>query len=97
MNKMGKSDHQIAFNNLREWIDQADKLGELRHVEGASWEEDIGLATELLQHDENAPCALFDDIPGYPKGYRVLANFFRATRQNTTLGFPTNLSKVQLS
>ncbi|MBT7953969.1 MAG: UbiD family decarboxylase, partial [Rhodospirillaceae bacterium] len=91
MNKITKTDHQIAFNNLREWIDEADKLGELRHVEGASWEEDIGLATELLQHDENAPCALFDDIPGYPKGFRVLANFFGATRQNMTLGFPTNL------
>ncbi|MDH5750114.1 MAG: UbiD family decarboxylase, partial [Rhodospirillales bacterium] len=39
----------------------------------------------------------FDEIPGYPKGFRVLTNFFGATRQNMTLGFPTNLTKVELS
>ena len=87
----------IAYKNLREWIVEAEKLGEVRHVKGASWEEDIGLATELLQHDENAPCALFDEIPGYPKGFRVLSNFFGGTRQNMTLGFPTDFTKVELS
>ena len=87
----------IDFGNLREWIVEADKLGEVRYVEGASWEEDIGLATELLQHDEKAPCALFDDIPGYPKGFRLLSNFFGGKRQNMTLGFPTDLNKVELS
>ena len=87
----------IAYKNLREWIVEAEKLGEVRHVKGASWEEDIGLATELLQHDENAPCALFDEIPGYPKGFRVLSNFFGGTRQNMTLGFPTEFNKVELS
>ncbi len=92
-----KLSYDVPFGNLREWIGEAEKLGELRRVEGASWEKDIGLATELLQHDENAPCALFDDIPGYPKGYRILTNFFGGTRQNMTLGFATDLTKVELS
>jgi len=94
---MTNADHHISFNNIRDWISETEKLGELRHIKGASWEEDIGLATELLQHDENAPCALFDEIPGYQKGFRVLTNFFGGTRQNMTLGFPTNFSKVELS
>ncbi|MBT5940217.1 MAG: UbiD family decarboxylase [Rhodospirillaceae bacterium] len=97
MDKMTNADHHISFNNIRDWISETEKLGELRHIKGASWEEDIGLATELLQHDENAPCALFDEIPGYQKGFRVLTNFFGGTRQNMTLGFPTNFSKVELS
>ena len=89
--------HSICYRNLREWIGQADALGELRRVSGASWQADIGLATELLQHSETAPCALFDDIPGYPEGFRVLSNFFGGTRQNMTLGFPTDLNKFKLS
>ncbi len=89
--------HHIPYRNLREWIDQVDKLGELRRVSGASWQEDIGLATELLQHSEDAPCALFDEIPGFPKGFRVLTNFFGGRRQNMTLGFPTEFNKYELS
>ena len=89
--------HNVPFEDLRQWINEADKLGELRRVDGASWQEDIGLATELLQHDERAPSALFDKIPGMPAGYRVLVNFFGGKRMHMTLGFPTNLSKFELS
>jgi UbiD family decarboxylase len=88
---------QVGYKSLREWIEEADKLGELRRVNGATWEEEIGLATEILQHDANAPAALFDEIPGYAKGFRVLTNFFGAKRQNMTLGYPTDLNRVELS
>ncbi len=91
------SNYGIRYANLRGWLEEAERLGELRRVDGASWEEDIGLATELLQHDENAPAALFDKIPGYPDGFRIVTNFFGGTRQNMTLGFPTDLTKVELS
>ena len=89
--------HNVTFDDLREYIEEVEKLGELRRVEGATWEEDIGLAAELLLHSETAPCALFDEIPGYPKGHRVFTNFFGGRRQNITLGFPPNLSKFELS
>ena len=59
--------HNIVYEDLRDYIEEVDKLGELRRIDGASCDEDIGLATELLQHSETAPCALFDEIPGYPK------------------------------
>ena len=90
-------DYGVRFGNLREWIGEAEKLGDLRQVEGASWEKDIGLATELLQHDETAPCALFDGIPGFPKGDWSLTNFLGGTRQNMTLGFAMHLTNVELS
>ena len=97
---MGKSkniEFEIPYNDLREWISEAEKMGELRVAKGNTWEEEIGMAAELLQHNENAPVALFDEIPGVPQGYRVLTNFFGAKRKNMTLGFPPQLDKIELS
>jgi 4-hydroxy-3-polyprenylbenzoate decarboxylase len=88
---------KFLYDDLRSWIDQARKLGEVRDVEGANWQEEIGMASELLQHSDPAPAALFDKIPGYAAGYRVLTNFFGGKRMNMTLGFPTELSRVELS
>jgi len=88
---------KFLYDDLRGWIEQARKLGEVRDVEGATWEEEIGMATELLHRSDSAPAALFDKIPGYPKGYRVLTNFFGGKRMNMTLGFPTELTRVELS
>lgn len=88
---------EFLYDDLRGWIDQARKLDEVRDVEGATWQEEIGMATELLHHSDPAPAALFDKIPGYPKGYRVLTNFFGGKRMNMTLGFPAELSRVELS
>jgi len=88
---------KFLYDDLRSWIDQARKLGEVRNVAGATWEEEIGMATELLHLSDSAPAVLFDKIPGYPKGYRVLTNFFGGKRMNMTLGFPTEFSRVELS
>ncbi len=44
-------------------------------MRGASWEEDIGGITELIT-DRQGPALLFDEIPGYPKGFRVGSNLF---------------------
>lgn len=88
---------QFLYEDLRSWIDAARKLGEVRDVEGASWEEDIGMATELLHHSDPAPAALFDKIPGYPEGFRVLTNFFGGKRMYMSLGFPEARSKTELS
>lgn len=88
---------KFLYDDLRGWLDQARKLDEVRDVEGATWEEEIGMASEVLQHTDPAPAALFDKIPGYPKGYRLLVNFFGGQRRNMTLGFSPGLSRVELS
>src|SRR5436309_13486880 len=87
----------LPYADLREWLDEADKLGEVRAISGASWQEEIGMAAELALHSDAAPCLVFDDVPGSPKGFRVLTNFFGGKRKNMTLGFPTNLNKLELS
>jgi 4-hydroxy-3-polyprenylbenzoate decarboxylase len=46
---------------------------------------------------EHGPCVVFEDIPGCPKGFRLLLNVFAGTRRNMTLGFPDHLTKWELS
>jgi UbiD family decarboxylase len=87
----------ILYDDLREWLVLADQLGEVRTVQGASTEEDIGLAAEAVLRAENGPCVVFDEIPGCPKGFRLLMNVFAGTRRNMTLGFPDDLTKWELS
>src|SRR5262245_51619906 len=87
----------LAYDDLRGWLQEAERLGELEVVKGASWEKEIGLATELVNHSETGPCVLFEDIPGCPKGFRLLVNFFGSSRTRMTLGFPAHLSKLELS
>ncbi len=50
-----------------------DRTGrEIRGVPGgdqaASWENDIGQVSEMLEHTFGSPAVVFDDIPGYPAG-----------------------------
>ena len=72
----------IPYTNMRDWLDEADKLGEVKYVSGASWERDIGMATEVVQHNESAPCVVFNDVPGTLAGSRVLVNFRRKAHEH---------------
>lgn len=58
--------------DLRAWIEEARKLGELRDVRGADWNLELGAISELNVKKDAPPALLFDEITGYPKGYRVL-------------------------
>ena len=40
---------RVAYDDLREWITEAEKLGELVRANGYSWQEDIGMAAELFE------------------------------------------------
>ncbi len=77
------------WRDTREWIARAQEQGELRVVRGASWQSEIGEITEMLDHNENSPAVLFDDIPGYPAGRRVIVNCSgNQARQAITLNLP---------
>jgi len=58
--------------DLRAWLDQIRTLGELRDVRGADWNLELGAISELNVKKDLPPALLFDDIAGYPKGFRVL-------------------------
>ena len=44
--------HQFAYTDLRGWIAEADKLGEVKHINGLNWEREIGMVTEMLHHTD---------------------------------------------
>src|SRR5258705_1939404 len=87
----------IAFNDLREWMSGADRLAELTMVLGAWWQEEFDLATDVVVPPDDGPAVLFDEVPGCPKGFRLLINCFAGKRRAMTLGFPHGLSKQELS
>src|SRR3990167_8747687 len=88
----------LPYDGLRGWIEKVAATGDLRTVEGADCQTDIGMATELLQHHTDAPTVIFDAIPGHKKGFRVIVNQFGTTsRIALTFGLPTNLPKGELS
>src|SRR2546425_10399259 len=63
-----------TFRDLRDWLKRIDDMGELRVVRGARSEDEIGMATELAGRVHGTPALLFDEVPGYKKGFRVLSN-----------------------
>ena len=58
--------------DLRPWLAQVEKLGELREVRGADWNLELGAISELNVKKDAPPALLFDEIKGYPQGFRVL-------------------------
>src|SRR5437588_6018562 len=58
--------------DLRPWLLEVEALGELKEVRGADWNLELGAISELNVKKERPPALLFDEITGYPKGFRVL-------------------------
>jgi 4-hydroxy-3-polyprenylbenzoate decarboxylase len=83
-------------DGLRTWLTQADELGELRTIEGADWDLEIGGVTDILTERGKSPAVLFDSIKGFPQGHRVLVNSLGSTRRlGLCLGMPQNLTPLE--
>jgi len=63
----------MPFEDFRQFLDACDEIGELRVVNEADWDLEIGAIAEL-NYENDGPCLLFDNIKGYPPGYRVATN-----------------------
>lgn len=76
------------YKDLREWLLEVERLGQVVSVEGAHWDLEIGALTELAQRTgRSVPTFLFDKIEGYPAGYRVCVNHLSSIeRVALTLG-----------
>src|SRR5581483_6624133 len=70
----------MALVDLRTLLERAGAIGELRTIDGADANLEIGVIAELSLH-ANGPALLFDAIPGYPTGYRVAANVCSSHRR----------------
>ena len=87
----------MSKQDLRTWIAEIEAAGELQHISGADREEEIGGIVDFYQRRTGNPAVLFDDVPGYAKGHRVLANILTAVpRINLTLGMPADAPEMDL-
>ncbi len=81
--------------DLRGWLDEVKRINELAVLEGAHWDLEIGCATALGWQKASSPAFLFDGIPDYPRGHRVLTNATtNAPRIAATFGLPPPASTL---
>jgi UbiD family decarboxylase len=78
------------YEDLREFIERCEAAGELIRMKGVDWNLEMGALAEIVNHKRpEAPAVLFEDIPGYPAGMRVLSGATNSSRRLAiTLGFP---------
>jgi len=76
--------------DLREFIERAEAAGELLRINGADWDLEMGTLAEIVYHAKPEPPAiLFENVPGYPKGMRLLAGATNSSKRLAiALGFP---------
>jgi len=81
--------------DLREWIAAVEKRGELRRLNGVDWNLEMGVLTEVLA-ERRGPALLFDKIPGYESGKRVLSNSLASVKRLAfTFGMAEDLSPFE--
>src|SRR5262249_53046290 len=91
-----KFDSKSNSGDLRGFISEIEDLGQLRRIDGADWNVEIGAITETVS-DKGGPALLFDSIKGYAKGLRILTNVFRThDRFALATGLPTGVHGIPL-
>ncbi len=72
-----------GYRDLRELLERFEEMGEVEHVDGADWNLEIGAVSETAAaaNPGHAPALLFDNIPGYPQGFRIMAGGANALRR----------------
>jgi len=66
----------MRYRSIRDFIQAADEIGEVKTVHGAALEQDVGCLTELAS-EMDGPMLLFDRFEGYPEGFRIASNLYR--------------------
>src|SRR5437870_1068680 len=64
----------VAYRDLRQWLQGVSELGELKTIHNVHWDREMGAMVEMCYRRRASKTAalLFDDVPGYPAGYRCL-------------------------
>jgi UbiD family decarboxylase len=84
------------YADLREYIEIADALGELRRADGASLHLEIGAICALSRESSPIPAALCDRIQGLEPGFRILLNPMSSlNRTALAVGLPLGLSRAE--
>jgi 4-hydroxy-3-polyprenylbenzoate decarboxylase len=83
------NDYDRPHLDLREFLTRIEKAGELLRVPRVDWNLEMGTLAEAVNERSNAPAILFEDVPGYSKGFRALSGATNSMKRLAiTLGFP---------
>jgi 4-hydroxy-3-polyprenylbenzoate decarboxylase len=86
----------LLGTELRELLTVLERQGELRHVDEANPHLELGAITELMAL-RDGPALLFDHLPGYAPGHRVLTNLTNSPRRVGLLfGLPADAGGIAL-
>ena len=68
--------------DLRTWLDDVDKLGQLVTVNEAHWNLELSTLTEIInERAKTRPAIVFDKIQEYPHGHRVAVNLLSSVQR----------------
>ena len=86
------------YDGLRTFLQLCEDHGEVTTIKGADWNLEIGAITESASElIKEPPALLFDEIKGYPKGFRVLSiPTASRVRMNLALGLPPDTPKMEI-
>ncbi|MBI2848644.1 MAG: UbiD family decarboxylase [Chloroflexi bacterium] len=71
--------------DLRDWLSKVEQAGELKPITNVDWDLELGAISRMVSFEsQRRPAVLYDEIKGYPKGYRVLAGML-GTLKRTAL------------
>src|ERR1700716_1383656 len=90
---------QQQYDGLRSFLAECEKLGEVRVIRDADWHLEIGALTEMVSElIDEPPALMFDEIKGYPKGFRVLSiPTASRMRMAIALGLPPDTPKMEIA
>ncbi|MFC2068662.1 UbiD family decarboxylase [Chloroflexota bacterium] len=73
----------MVFHNLRDFMGEMEQYGELKTLNGVGWDLDMSSIAEVVftQGKDPKPMLVFDDVPGYEKGYRTLFSLLGSPRR----------------
>ena len=94
---VGTASETGTIRDLRDWLAVVERARQLKHVDGADWDLELG-AIAHLNNRQGAPAALlFDRIKGYSPGFRILTGASNnPARLGITLRLGPNLSTADL-
>lgn len=86
----------MAQKSVRDFLEAVKKQRDLKIIERADWDVEIGAIIELMA-ESKGPLPVFDKIKDYPPGYRVAGNLYQTfERFCLALGVPADTPKLEL-
>ncbi|MBI4320803.1 MAG: UbiD family decarboxylase [Chloroflexi bacterium] len=87
----------MSYKDMRGWLAKIEDFGELRRVDGADLEKELGAVYELSWSKRSLPTIIYDRIPGYRPGYRIVTSAQSPRSVALTLGIPVGHDVLKMT